>query len=214
MLDLLFQLDHDLLFWIFQHTQSSWMDWIMAVCSNFHVNIWLIVPMLTVILYQYRQSALPFFAVSLICILIGDSLIGHSLKKNINRIRPRDQTENYAYVDLAEAKYPVLRLLKTPVRQSTVIKPKNEKGSSFPSNHTINLFGIAWVGFHFFRRLFFLFYSLAFLVALSRLYVLAHWPSDVLASAFIGSFSAWLTLRLYCLLIPLVQQKFTKINAL
>lgn len=213
MLDLLIQLDHDLLFWIYHHAQSTWMDWFMAVFSNFHVNIWLIVPMLAVILYQYRQSALPFFAVFLISILIGDSIIGHSLKKNINRVRPRDQTENYTVVDLAEAQHPIFKLFKAPVHQATVIKPQNEKGSSFPSCHTINLFGVAWIGLHFFRRLFFIFYLLAFSVALSRLYVLAHWPSDVLAGAFIGTFSAWLALRLYYFILSFLQQKFLRINA-
>lgn len=65
-----------------------------------------------------------------------------------------------------------------------------ERGRSFPSGHTTQVFFIAAFlsrFFHLDNGLVFLLYFLAVLVAFTRIYVGAHYPRDVLAGALLGS---------------------------
>ncbi|MHB9112325.1 MAG: phosphatase PAP2 family protein [Thermoleophilia bacterium] len=57
---------------------------------------------------------------------------------------------------------------------------------SFPSSHAAMSFAAATVFVYFRPSLWPLFYSLAFLVSWSRVYVGVHFPSDVLAGMFVG----------------------------
>lgn len=65
-----------------------------------------------------------------------------------------------------------------------------ERGRSFPSGHTTQVFFIASFLSRFFAvegGMIFLLYLLAVLVAFTRIYVGAHYPRDVLAGALLGS---------------------------
>lgn len=66
------------------------------------------------------------------------------------------------------------------------------RGRSFPSGHTSEAFFMATLmaqHFHFSVWVVFLLYAAAFLVGITRLYVGAHYPRDVLAGAILGN--AW-----------------------
>lgn len=58
--------------------------------------------------------------------------------------------------------------------------------ASFPSGHTLFIFTMVKILSHQYPKYRFLFYFLAFLVAAQRLFVLAHFPSDILVGAFLG----------------------------
>lgn len=60
-------------------------------------------------------------------------------------------------------------------------------GKSFPSSHAVNNFAVAMVLIGFFRRFWFIFLSLAILIAYTRVYCGVHYPSDVLGGAVIGT---------------------------
>jgi undecaprenyl-diphosphatase len=68
---------------------------------------------------------------------------------------------------------------------------------AFPSNHAANAFavatGIAW----FFRKAALPFLLLALIVALSRVYVGVHYPSDVIAGGVLGVAISFIVLFLY-----------------
>lgn len=67
--------------------------------------------------------------------------------------------------------------------------------SSFPSDHVAGSFAFA-VGMNRAGRGFgLLFYSLAVIVALARVFVGVHWPSDVLGGAVIGLLAGWFVHR-------------------
>ncbi len=68
---------------------------------------------------------------------------------------------------------------------------------SFPSSHSVNAFAIAATFSYFFRRTAFLTFIIAALVALSRIYLGVHYPSDVIAGAAWGSITAWVIIDLY-----------------
>jgi membrane-associated phospholipid phosphatase len=72
------------------------------------------------------------------------------------------------------------------------------KGSgliSFPSGHSVTAFALACVLSRAYPRWTFLFYGLAGLVALSRIYLAKHFPSDVVAGAAIGLLAGWIVCR-------------------
>ena len=94
----------------------------------------------------------------------------------------------------------VVELVKALVRRSRpsfrVIKARivglRAIGQSFPSGHTSQAFFTATLlapYFHAGGRLIFLLYGMALLVGITRMYVGAHYPRDVLAGAILGS--AW-----------------------
>jgi len=62
-----------------------------------------------------------------------------------------------------------------------------QKDPSFPSGHTTSSFAVAWIIFKKLPKKFGIpALILAALIALSRLYVGVHYPTDVLAGVFIG----------------------------
>jgi undecaprenyl-diphosphatase len=62
---------------------------------------------------------------------------------------------------------------------------------SFPSSHAANLFGIAVVVGTFYRRTRYYLFPLAILVAIGRVYLGVHYPSDVVAGAVFGLAVGW-----------------------
>jgi len=59
-------------------------------------------------------------------------------------------------------------------------------GRSFPSSHAVNNFAGAWVLAHYIPKMGWIFFSIAGLVAFSRVSVGVHYPSDVIGGAVIG----------------------------
>lgn len=70
-------------------------------------------------------------------------------------------------------------------------------GKSFPSSHAVNNFALAVFLTYFFRYYSIHFFSLAALIAISRVYVGVHYPSDIIGGAIIGYFIARLIIILY-----------------
>lgn len=65
-------------------------------------------------------------------------------------------------------------------------------GLSFPSSHAVNNFGVATMFSVYYPKARAALYAWASLVAISRVFVGVHYPSDVLAGAIIGTCVAWL----------------------
>jgi undecaprenyl-diphosphatase len=80
--------------------------------------------------------------------------------------------------------------------EARVLVPDNG-GASFPSSHAANMFAAAFILSSMYSRRSVLWYTIAFLVAYSRVYVGVHYPSDVIAGAFVGTLIAWVVVRLF-----------------
>jgi membrane-associated phospholipid phosphatase len=90
----------------------------------------------------------------------------------------------------------VVEGLKRAVDRTRPDGDTNPANASFPSSHAANAFAVALVFARRWRRLAPAFFSLATLVACSRVYLNRHFASDALCGAIIGVACAWLILRL------------------
>lgn len=175
---------------LFWHINRDWtspvLDWLMPALSA--IDAWLPVLglLLVVIAWRGGKRERLMLACIAVAILLSDAVVGNSLKKWFDRVRPRDQMSDVVIRDLAPGKPRILSLFKAPVQKLSVVKKVPTTGNSLPSNHTINLFAVATVVALFFRRWGLPMYGLAAAVAYSRVYVGAHWPSDLVPSMAIG----------------------------
>ena len=85
--------------------------------------------------------------------------------------------------------------LKNAVNRPRPEGPTERSNSSFPSGHSTGAFALATVFSHQYPKLAIPCYTAATGIALSRVYLGRHYPSDVLAGAAIGFATAKLTLR-------------------
>jgi len=70
-------------------------------------------------------------------------------------------------------------------------------GKSFPSSHAVNNFSAALVLSYFYREYKWIFFSIATLMAFSRVYVGVHYPFDVICGAIIGLLISFSIILLY-----------------
>jgi undecaprenyl-diphosphatase len=102
-------------------------------------------------------------------------IVVNILKYGVGRARPRlfDQTGSFA-LDFF---------------------PGDASWASFPSGHATTAMALGTALALLFPRLRWIFLCLGFWVATSRVFVRAHYPSDVLAGCLLGAFTAWLFAR-------------------
>ena len=65
------------------------------------------------------------------------------------------------------------------------------KEPAFPSGHATFFFALSTVVFLYNKKLGLLFLTGSFLISIARVFIGLHWPSDILAGAFIGIFFGW-----------------------
>jgi undecaprenyl-diphosphatase len=120
--------------------------------------------------------------VFLLCLaLVLSGVVGHFVKVLVHRPRPlKDMADLIA---LGQAS---IHVLWQPLREN-----------SMPSGHANTVFAVAISLGFLYRRWIALFLSLAILTGLSRVYVGAHYPSDVIVGACIGISSAVVAVGVY-----------------
>lgn len=143
--------------------RPSWMDWLMTGLTQFGSGITACILAAVLFLANYRFLAYEFMLGTLTLWWVVELV-----KAIVSRSRP--------YIRLAQ----------------TRIVGMQARGRSFPSGHTSQAFFMAALllqHFHLNLSGVLLLYILALVVGITRMYVGAHYPRDVLAGAILGT--AW-----------------------
>lgn len=157
----------------------------MAVLSSF--AFWtplLLLAIVGVAVFGCFQTR-AMLVVLLVAIGVTDGVVVNTLKHWTNRPRPR-QVEAARVVDLVKMKPRLLAIFQPPAVTLSQPETGSIQGRSFPSGHTADNFAAAAVLAIFFRRWGKLYFFMAAAIGYSRIYTGAHWPSDVISSAFLG----------------------------
>jgi len=150
--------------------RNSFLDAVMPTITALANNglTWVVLAIVLLVIAKYRKVGLTLA----IAILVEWGLVNGILKPLVGRSRPFELD-------------PTFPLLATPPHDA-----------SFPSGHAAISFAAAYVIYHFNKRWGIVAYVLAALIALSRLYLFFHFPSDVIAGTLIGiavgAFAVWL----------------------
>lgn len=165
MLEWLYQVDNTVFLWV-QSLRNPVFDVLMPFLSflgNYGL-IWLIAAVLLLCRKQYRRYGVLLLVALAVGYILGDLVI----KNLVERMRP----------------FEALGL--------TPLVPPPES-FSFPSGHALSSFASAAVLLYADRRLGTVGFLLAVCIAVSRVYVCVHYPTDVVAGAVIGSAVGCLT---------------------
>ena len=154
------KLDNYILFIIEKYVHNRYLDIIMPIVTltaNLGI-IWIVIAIGLILDKPYRLIGYSVLLTLFISTIVGEGIIKHIVR----RVRPCNKQENISMI---------------------CFKPNSY---SFPSGHTLSSFAAAEMLSLYFSQYRLVFMAIAFFIALSRLYLYVHYPTDVLAGFIIG----------------------------
>ncbi len=150
---------------------SPILDGFFVYICDFKIWALPLVLVLMAILWKGNSRGRWMILLTVIAVAIIDPTVYRILKPLFGRLRPCHETalEWIRIVDGCGGRY------------------------GFPSNHAANFFGVAAVMGSFYKRARYYLYPLALLIAIGRIYLGVHYPSDVVAGGFFGAAIGLLT---------------------
>ena len=199
-------MDQSLFHLINQQWTSPAFDLLMAGLSD--SAIWrpfLIAIGLSALLFgRFKARA---FVICLVISLAIAGLITTGLKSAVARHRPK-HVQTVRMVQLQKSRPKFLTLFKKPVIRFSDSSDRTRSGPSFPSGHTVNNTIAATYLTLFYRRRGWLYWFVAVAVGYSRIYLGAHWPTDIVATLFLGIGETLLLLGLFELIWKMTARRW------
>ncbi|MFL0194919.1 phosphatase PAP2 family protein [Clostridium sp. WILCCON 0269] len=154
------KIDNYILFIIKNHIQNKYLDRIMSTATKAGDLglIWIVIAFFLLLSEHYRIIGGMVIFTLIISTIMGEGILKHIVR----RARP------------CNGGYNGLLLISKPVSYS------------FPSGHTLSSFASASVLSMYFRQYSFIFFIIAFIIALSRIYLYVHYPTDVIGGIVFG----------------------------
>jgi membrane-associated phospholipid phosphatase len=191
-------MDQALLHLINERWANPVFDLIMAALSN--SEIWkpllLVIVLLAIILGGFKARACVICL--LLSLLVAEQFTSF-LKSTFDRRRPK-QVQTVRMVQLQKTRPTFLTLFKKPKIRYSDESDRNSSGPSFPSGHMTNNTVIAICLTIFYRRYGWLYWIITLAMGYSRVYLGAHWPSDIFATFFLAAGETFLVLAVLELL--------------
>lgn len=173
MQDFLFSIDKSIYAFFNCFFANSFCDWFFMFITNGRNWIIPLMPFVIVYIVKARKKALVVIGLALLTIAISDPLSVRIIKPLVHRLRPCDPSY---FVNGQHIFLPCAHFLGG-IRDSL----------SFPSAHAVNMFAQATLFTLFYPKRWIIFFTIATLIGISRIYIGIHYPSDVIGGALIGA---------------------------
>jgi undecaprenyl-diphosphatase len=160
-------LDTSLLHYVIQ-LRRPWLDDVMLLASALGAGgfIWWVTAVITMVFPNKRAAAWRMLLAGVFTWMISE----YALKPTVDRARPFEIDSSIVVIDA---------------------KPTT---GAFPSGHAAMAVAFAVAGSRMMLGSQLIWWPLAAIVAVSRVYIGVHWPSDVIAGAVLGFAVAWFVL--------------------
>ena len=168
--------DKYLLLWVHKN-HNTFLDYLMpAITSS---DNWTIPIILLILFLGFRCGKKGRIALVIIVICLGttDALCAQVLKPFFQRLRPSHLS----------------------IEGLNLLVGQGGKWS-MPSNHAANIFALSTILSYFYERFKFPLYLFSVVIAISRVYVGVHYPSDILIGSFVGYLIGWTTISMWVIL--------------
>jgi len=161
------------------------LDLFMAAISNSQIwkPVFVVIVLIMVVFGGFKARACIICI--LLSLLVAEQFTG-LLKTAFDRRRPK-QVQVVRMVELQKTRPMFLTLFKEPEIRYSDQSDRNNSGPSFPSGHMTNNTVIAVCLTLFYRRRGALYWILTAAIGYSRIYLGAHWPSDIFATFFLAA---------------------------
>jgi undecaprenyl-diphosphatase len=171
------------------------LDLFMAALSN--VEIWkpflIGIGIYVIVFGGFKGRA--FICCLLLSLAITEQVTS-GLKNAVDRHRPK-QVQSVRMVELQKSRPEFLTLFKKPAIRYSNQTDRSKSGPSFPSGHVTNNTVIGFCCMLFFRKRGWLYFFITAAIGYSRIYLGAHWPSDVIATFFLAAGETLILLSLF-----------------